>query len=133
MKQVFTKKAIKYGKVIWLGVALRKRKLNLVTNKVNPPYEHGRPVTITIPLDQEDSKVLTFDTLSDNTKEIDPNSFTYSTTIYDNTVTFNELINVGEVEKMAAEYPALEKAYRNFKQIYDLVKTDYKSKLKNQK
>jgi len=43
---------------------------------------------------------------------------------------FNELINTGEVEKMCAEYPALDKAYRNFRQIYDLVKADYKSKNK---
>ena len=89
-----------------------------------------RPVTITIPLDQNDSKVLSFDTMANNTQEIDPNSFTYSTTILDNTVTFNELINTGEVEKMTAEYPALDKAYRNFRHIYDLVKADYKSKNK---
>jgi len=31
---------------------------------------------------------------------------------------------------MAKEYPALDKAYRNFRQIYDLVKADYKSKNK---
>jgi len=98
-------------------------------NKVNPIYD-SKPVTITIPLDDQESQVLTYDTMANNTSLVDPDSFTYSTTIWDNTVTFNELINTGEVEKMAKEYPALDKAYRNFRQIYDLVKADYKSKNK---
>jgi len=110
-----------------LNLAKKKRKKRV--NKVNPIYD-SKPVTITIPLDDQESQVLTYDTMANNTSLVDPDSFTYSTTIWDNTVTFNELINTGEVEKMAKEYPALDKAYRNFRQIYDLVKADYKSKNK---
>jgi len=33
-----------------------------------------------------------------------------------------------EVEKMCKEYPALEKVWRNFKAVYDLVKQDWKGK-----
>ena len=127
-KQACTKKEIPYGKVTWLGAERKKKSKNLV-NKVNPIYDN-KPVTITIPLDDQDTQVLTYDTMANNTAVVDPNSFTYSTTIWDNTVTFNELINTGEVEKMCTEYPALDRAYRNFRQIYDLVKADYKSKNK---
>lgn len=36
-----------------------------------------------------------------------------------------------EVESMCKEYPALEKAFENFKTIYEMVKDDYASKIKN--
>jgi hypothetical protein len=37
-------------------------------------------------------------------------------------------INPYEVEKMCEEYPALEKVWRNFKAVYDMVKQDYEGK-----
>ena len=37
-------------------------------------------------------------------------------------------INPYEVEKMCKEYPALEKVWRNFKTIYDMVQQDYEGK-----
>tara|TARA_Y100001968_G_C18862636_1_gene483357 strand:+ start:44 stop:322 length:279 start_codon:yes stop_codon:yes gene_type:complete len=88
-----------------------------------------RPVTISIPLDDQDSQILTY-TTKDHTKSVDPNSFQYTASIWDNTVVYSELINTQEVQKMAEQYPALQKAYKNFKQIYDLVKHDY---IKNNK
>ena len=39
-------------------------------------------------------------------------------------------INVLEVESMCKEYPALEKVWRNFKSVYDMVKQDYEGKKK---
>jgi len=39
-------------------------------------------------------------------------------------------IDVLEVESMCKEYPGLEKAYRNFKSVYDMVKQDYEGKKK---
>ena len=39
-------------------------------------------------------------------------------------------INVLEVERMCKEYPGLEKAYRNFKSVYDMVKQDFEGKKK---
>ena len=36
-----------------------------------------------------------------------------------------------EVEKMCKEYPALEKAFENFKTIYEMVKDDYASKTRD--
>lgn len=39
-------------------------------------------------------------------------------------------IDPNEVEKMCSEYPALEKVWRNFKSVYDLVEQDYKGKKK---
>ena len=86
----------------------------------------NKPYTITIPLNQEDDQTLSYIISKD--KKIDPNTFIYSTNVFDNTVTFNELLNTKEIEKMAEQYPALKKAYKNFKQIYDLVKHDYKKK-----
>ena len=35
-----------------------------------------------------------------------------------------------EVEKMCKEYPGLEKVWRNFKSVYDMVKQDYEGKKK---
>ena len=37
-------------------------------------------------------------------------------------------INPSEVERMCKEYPALEKVWRNFKSVYDMVQQDYKGK-----
>jgi hypothetical protein len=39
-------------------------------------------------------------------------------------------INPYEVEKMCKEYPALDKVWRNFKSVYDMVKQDYEGKKK---
>jgi len=37
-------------------------------------------------------------------------------------------LSVDEVERMCKEYPALEKVWRNFKSVYDMVKQDYEGK-----
>jgi len=39
-------------------------------------------------------------------------------------------INPSEVERMCKEYPALEKVWRNFKAVYDMIKQDYEGKKK---
>jgi hypothetical protein len=39
-------------------------------------------------------------------------------------------ISPSEVERMCKEYPALEKTWRNFKSMYDMVKQDYEGKKK---
>jgi hypothetical protein len=50
-------------------------------------------------------------------------------------LTFEEFENImpdfGKVQDMCKEYPALAKAYENFKMVYNLVKDDYKEKRKN--
>jgi hypothetical protein len=42
----------------------------------------------------------------------------------------NMNIDPGEVEKMCKEYPSLEKVWRNFKSVYDMVKQDWEGKKK---
>ena len=42
----------------------------------------------------------------------------------------NMTIDPDKVEKMCEEYPALEKVWRNFKAVYDMVKQDYEGKKK---
>ena len=42
----------------------------------------------------------------------------------------NNSIEPSEVERMCNEYPALEKVWRNFKSVYDMVKQDYEGKKK---
>jgi len=37
-------------------------------------------------------------------------------------------IDPDEVERMCKEYPSLEKVWRNFKSVYDMVKQDYQGK-----
>jgi len=39
-------------------------------------------------------------------------------------------LSISEVENMCEEYPALEKVWRNFKSVYDMVKQDYEGKKK---
>lgn len=43
----------------------------------------------------------------------------------------NNSIDPSEVERMCNEYPALEKVWRNFKSVYDMVKQDYEGKKKS--
>jgi len=42
----------------------------------------------------------------------------------------NMNIDANEVEKMCKHYPGLEKVWRNFKSVYDMVKQDYEGKKK---
>ena len=42
----------------------------------------------------------------------------------------DKLPKIERVKKMCEEYPALNKAYENFKSIYNMVDQDYKGKLK---
>jgi len=42
----------------------------------------------------------------------------------------DKLPKIAKLKKMCSEYPALEKAYENFKSIYNMVDQDYKGKLK---
>ena len=37
-------------------------------------------------------------------------------------------IDPADIERMCKEYPALEKVWRNFKSVYDMVKQDYQGK-----
>ena len=39
-------------------------------------------------------------------------------------------IDINKVERMCKEYPSLEKVWRNFKNVYDMVKQDYDGKVK---
>lgn len=93
--------------------------------------QSDKPYTITIPLEPQVNQTLTYSVNKDN--NINPNTFIYTPNIFDTTVTFNELLNTTEIEKMGEEYPALKKAYQNFKAIYQLVKNDYHKKGKNKK
>ena len=90
-----------------------------------------KPYTITIPLEPQVNQTLSYNVTRENT--INPNTFTYTPNIFDTTVTFNELLNTTEIEKMGEEYPALKKAYQNFKTIYVLVKNEYNKKEKDKK
>lgn len=41
-----------------------------------------------------------------------------------------DMLSTKEVERMCKEYPALDKVWRNFKSVYDMVKQDYEGKKK---
>ena len=81
-------------------------------------------------------------TLNDDTTITigESSEYAYSTTIsgtspsyvlsdeYNITWPLNNSIDIDEIESMCKEYPALEKNWRNFKTMYDLVKQDYEGK-----
>ena len=72
---------------------------------------------------------LTFSNVDNSITDFSLNSNTTDTIdiswIYNNTN-----LDINEVERMCKEYPALEKTWRNFKSVYDMVKQDYKGKVK---
>lgn len=53
---------------------------------------------------------------------------TYDTDWLNNIGVNSTHISPDEIERMCKEYPALEKVWRNFKAVYDMVKQDYKGK-----
>ena len=107
----------------------------------------GTSDTITINLDDTYGTTTTYwagDSITDvvlsgsndGTFTIDINDLT-SDTIDLSNITLNSAydytyadlrINPDEIERMCKEYPALEKVWRNFKSVYDMVKQDYEGK-----
>ena len=67
--------------------------------------------------------------VNDSTFSIDLNDITTDTIDID-WLTSKLNIDPNEVERMCKEYPALEKVWRNFKAVYDMVKQDYEGKKK---
>ena len=95
--------------------------------------------TITLNLDDTYGTTTTYwagDSISDITVTPSDGSFTidlndYTTDTIDiDWLTGKLSIDPDEVEKMCKEYPALEKVWRNFKSVYDMVKQDYEGKKK---
>ena len=100
---------------------------------------------ITIDLGNYDAQTTTYwagDSVTDITLSSSDNTFTLNDTITINTgsgitdtVDFdwiynNTSIDPTKVERMCKEYPALEKVWRNFKSVYDMVQQDYEGKKK---
>ena len=91
--------------------------------------------TITINLDDTYGTTTTY-SLDNSISNITFDTSTYS--IDTNTMDTVDLgwiydrhtLSVDEVERMCKEYPALEKVWRNFKSVYDMVKQDYEGKKK---
>ena len=50
--------------------------------------------------------------------------------VFEKTIFQDCMPNLADVEQMCKEYPALEKAFENFKTIYKMVEQDYKGKKK---
>ena len=65
-------------------------------------------------------------TISDGTFTIDTNSVDWINSISVD----DRRISPEEIERMCEHYPGLEKAWRNFKSVYDMVKQDYEGKKK---
>ena len=100
---------------------------------------------VTIDLGNYDAQTTTYwagDSITDVTLTSPDGTFTLSDTItidtgggITDTVDFdwvynNTSIDPTKVEKMCKEYPALEKVWRNFKAVYDMVQQDYEGKKK---
>ena len=93
--------------------------------------------TITINLDDTYGTTTTYwagDSVTDITVDgVNEGTFTIDTSTLDNGVGLDWIyerhsLSISEVEKMCNEYPALEKTWRNFKSMYDMVKQDYQGK-----
>ena len=88
--------------------------------------------TITINLDDTYGTTTTY--WSNDTITVSDPTFTVgidtADTIDINWIYNNMNIDPNEVERMCQEYPSLEKVWRNFKSVYDMVKQDYEGKKK---
>jgi hypothetical protein len=81
--------------------------------------------TVTISTLSEPSITLSTDYTFDTVETIDISSLTSSITISD--IPFiDSMPDLDKVQKMCDHYPALAKAYENFKTIYKMVDQDYK-------
>lgn len=90
--------------------------------------------TITINLDDYQSETFDTTTTMWSSPIISDSTFTVSTesvNAVDIDWIYNNMnIDPCEVERMCKEYPSLEKVWRNFKSVYDMVKQDYEGKKK---
>ena len=94
--------------------------------------------TITINLDDTYGTTTTYwagDNITDITASgVNDGTFTIDTGTMDTVnidwIYNNMNIDPSEVERMCKEYPSLEKVWRNFKSVYDMVKQDYEGKKK---
>ena len=94
--------------------------------------------TITINLDDTYGTTTTYwagDSVTDITfdSSTSDGTFTIDTSTLDDGVGLDWIyerhsLSISEVESMCKEYPALEKTWRNFKSMYDVVKQDYEGK-----
>ena len=90
---------------------------------------------ITYNLDDSDTGTfsISLDTIDENnyinsydtTFTVDMGNYVYGSTPFKDTMP-----SLDRVENMCDEYPALAKAYENFKTIYNMCEQDYKGKLK---
>ena len=97
-----------------------------VSGEVNLNDTYG--TTTTYWADSENVSGITLDTGTyDSTFTIDTNT---ADTIDIGWIYNNMNIDPNEVESMCKEYPSLDKVWRNFKSVYDMVKQDYEGKKK---
>jgi hypothetical protein len=81
----------------------------------------------TITIDLGNNMTSTFDT----TYTVDSSNMYTGTTDVNIDWIYNKInIDPDKVENMCKEYPALEKVWRNFKSVYDMVLQDYEGKKK---
>ena len=86
-------------------------------------YWAGDSVT-DITLSSSDGTFTLDDTITINTSD------SITDTVNLDWIYTNTSIDPTKVEKMCKEYPALEKVWRNFKAVYDMVQQDYEGKKK---
>ena len=92
--------------------------------------------TITINLDDTYGTTTTYwagDSITDITVNgVSDGTFTIDTSTMDTVgldwIYERHSLSISEVERMCQEYPSLEKVWRNFKSVYDMVKQDYQGK-----
>jgi hypothetical protein len=97
--------------------------LEELKNNTSPTYWAGDSVTDVIYTDSNDG-TFTISTGSDETVSIGDWNLTGNFGAIDNK------IDPYRVERMIEHYPALEKVWVNFKNVYDMVLQDYEGKVK---
>lgn len=105
------------------------------TISIGEPEENGIDYSNTISINDVtyttcgamDSTTITLDTMDLNDTGTE---FTYNVPNFDPTEFVDVMPSVSRVEEMCNEYPALAKAYEQFKLIYKMTEQDYKGKLK---
>ena len=96
----------------------------------------GNTISVTIPNNPNDGDIwLNSDTMSTSIYNSNHDWISIDDTIDISTITLNipvefedEMPSVAKVEDMCKDYPALEKAYENFKTVYKLVRQDWQGR-----
>jgi len=94
--------------------------------------ESGISITTDIDIDHYYGHTVDISSITTDTIDISDLTINLDDILYEPKEFVDHMPSIDQTESMCKEYPALEKAYENFKTIYNMVKQDYLGKQKDE-